>query len=417
MRTDGQSKPQNELIKERIFTADFINIIIADLSLRICSFMQVALVPLFVLENGYSTTFAGLTMSVFMLMSVISRPVSGRMVDKKGRYVVIIIGSVIYCFATSLYLFPFPIWTMVLIRILQGLGFSFTTTGLMTLATDLIPESRMSEGIGYLGLTQTISQVFAPALALMVINSYGYHTAFLLLFIVTVFNLFLRLKLRSADKYQKAGVEEEIQESSSLLQKQGTKNSILSRIICIDSLHPSLLMVTVTFAFSGVSTFLLAYASQQAIENPGLFFSVSAFALATTRISVGKIHNKYGSAAVLIPGFSFLLIGYLGIFISSNLPVLLIAGVFYGFGMGALIPEINSLAVLSASKENRGLANSTLFMAMDLGMAIGAFTLGAFANFAGLGAVFLVCAGILLIALLAYIILRKRNFWGDYADN
>ena len=34
--------------------------------------------------------------------------------------------------------------------------------------------------------------------------------------------------------------------------------------------------------------------------------------------------------------------------------------------MGALVPEINTLVVLAASKENRGLANSTMFLAMML---------------------------------------------------
>ena len=150
--------------EEKIFTKGYNSIIISDLALRICSYMQSAVIPLYVLDKGYSTTFAGLTTTAFMLMAIIALPVSGNMVDTRGRYIVLIIGSLIYFFSTGLFLLTFPIWVLLVFRALQGLGFSFVSTGSNTLATDIIPESKMAEGISYRGLTQTLGRFLLPVL-------------------------------------------------------------------------------------------------------------------------------------------------------------------------------------------------------------------------------------------------------------
>ena len=48
-------------------------------------------------------------------------------------------------------------------------------------------------------------------------------------------------------------------------------------------LEPCILLVSVMFAYSGIGTFLMAYANERGIENPGLFFTASAVSLALTR--------------------------------------------------------------------------------------------------------------------------------------
>ena len=50
-------------------------------------------------------------------------------------------------------------------------------------------------------------------------------------------------------------------------------------------------------------------------------------------------------------------------------------------------------------------------MTMDLGMAVGAVSLGVFADFAGLPQIFLLCAIIVFATLLAYLILLKKGFY------
>ena len=415
MQFEQPLKVQASANKDRIFTAEFINIIVADLMIRICSYMQAALLPLYILEQGYSPALAGLTTSVFMLMSILSRPASGNMVDTRGRYLVMLIGSLAYCLATGFYLFAIPISLLLAIRAVQGFGFAFNGTALMTMATDIIPEQKLSEGIGYLGLTQTIAQAFASAFALALSSAYGYEFSLKLVFAVTVLNLLTRFPLKAVDKRLLGAAfknDDKTANHNEPIQKQSGPKF---RIIDKDAWKPSLIMVFVVFAASGVGTFLLAFAVQRGINNPGMFFTASALSVAAARLTVGKIHNRFGSAVVLAPGFILVIISLLLIFSATNLLLLIIAGICYGLGIGVMVPEVNTLAILAAEKENRGLANSTVFMAMDLGMAVGAVSLGIFADYNGFASIFLLCAGVVFATLLAYLFLLRTGFYGEGA--
>jgi MFS family permease len=293
------------------------------------------------------------------------------------------------------------------IRAVQGFGFSFNGTALMTMATDIIPEQKLSEGIGYLGLTQTVAQAFGPAFALALKSAFGYTIALKLVFLVTILNLLTRFSLKTVGKER----GQKSVKINSLDNSQSSRK--LKRMIDKDAWKPSLLIVFIMFAASGIGTFLLVFATQRNIENPGMFFTITAIFVAVARLSVGRIHNKYGSVAVLIPGFFLTFLSLILIYYSSNLPVLLAAGASYGLGLGAIMPEINTLAILAAEKENRGMANSTVFMAMDLGMAIGAVSLGLFADYIGLANMFLLCAGVVFVTLLAYLFLLRTGFYGE----
>jgi len=405
MQTEQQLELQVSGAQDKIFTNKFINIVIADLMIRICSYMQATLLPLYVLDQGFTPAIAGLTTTVFMIMAILSRPASGNIVDTRGRYLVMMIGSLAYCLATGLYLFTIPLWLLLGIRAVQGFGFSFNGTALMTMATDIIPEQKLSEGIGYLGLTQTVAQAFAPAFALALKNAFGYTIALKLVFVVTILNVMTRFSLKVIDKQRG---QNSMKPDYSAANQNASK---LEKIIDKDAWKPSLLIVFIMFAASGISTFLLAFAAQRSIENSGMFFTFSAVFVAVARLSVGRIHNKYGSAAVLVPGFFMMFLSLIFIYTASNLPVLLAAGACYGLGLGAIMPEINTLAVLAAEKVNRGMANSTVFMAMDLGMAVGAVSLGIFADYCGLANMFLLCAVIVFASLLAYLILMKKGFY------
>jgi len=405
--------------KEKIFTFVFVNLIVADSIIRISLYMLVALVPLYVLDRGFSPAVAGLTTTVFMLMSVLVRPASGKLADTRGRYIMIILGSAVYCLATGLFLFAMPAWLLLGARALQGLGLCFYGTATLTMATDIIPERRMSEGIGYLGLAQTVAQAVGPALALAVKNAYGYQVAFMAVFAVAAVNFLTRFSLKSVDQrhmpiraghgvYEHQGAQpHEVSRSSETLKKR----SIWTNVIDQEAWKPSLIMFLIMFATTSIGTFLVAHATRSGIHNPGAFFTVAAVMMAVARLTVGKIHQRFGTAGVIAPGIAFICISLIGIYSSSaSLPILLIAAAFYGLGLGVVQPEINSLAVLAAKKENRGLANSTFFVALDLSQAIAATVLGAIAGMTGLGSIFGISAGIAALTLLAYLVLRKRGF-------
>jgi len=90
--------------------------------------------------------------------------------------------------------------------------------------------------------------------------------------------------------------------------------------------------------------------------------------------------------------------------------VLIVSGVLSGLAAGMVQPELNSLAVLVAREDRRGLANSTFFMSMDLGCAAGAVVLGVMADRMGLSSIFLAGAVLTFVTLLLYLYMEGKGW-------
>ncbi|MFB4296669.1 MFS transporter [Actinomadura sp. NTSP31] len=407
-------KAMADVRRERIFTFPFVLLMAANGLLRTGTQMLIALVPLYTLDQGASPAVAGLTTTFYMMAAVMLRPLSGSLVDDRGRYAVMVVGSVLYCAASGLYVLALPVWALLAARALQGVGFSLNGTAVMTLATDLIPERRMSEGIGYLGVEQTVAQLLGPWLALELRSACGYRWAFAVAFGCGLVNVLLRIPLRSAaarvDARRVAAAPRRDAEDAGPA-KRGAQPSrpLWTRIVDRDAWRPASVMFLLMFGTAGINTFMAAYALGRGIGNSGLFFVASGLMLAVSRLTAGRIERRWGTVWVLAPGIALLVLGQVGVWWCPNLLVLMLAGASYGLGMGAAQPTLNALAVLVAGRERRGRANSTFFMAMYLSQAVGAVGLGAVAGVVGTGRVFLVAAALTATSLALYLTFRARS--------
>ena len=103
----------------------------------------------------------------------------------------------------------------------------------------------------------------------------------------------------------------------------------------------------------------------------GLFFPVYAMVLLVLRLSLAKYFDRlpYGTF-VLASCISALGAMVCLAFMESNL-LLFAASVFMAGGYGIMCSVCQSTALLLAGPEKRGLANSTYYVGMDIGMAAG----------------------------------------------
>jgi MFS family permease len=167
------------------------------------------------------------------------------------------------------------------------------------------------------------------------------------------------------------------------------------------------------FIMSGVAafnTFMAAYTTGRGISNSGLFFTASGVTLAVARLAGGRLQRRFGVTWTIASGIVAVSFALLLVYWSPGLAVLMAGGACYGWGMGLAQPGMSALAVLSADKSRRGLANSTFFMAMDLSQAVDAAALGALAGLAGTGSVFLASSGVVAASAAGFLALRSRGF-------
>lgn len=166
-----QAKTTKNRQSEKLWTPLFIFIII----MTLCSFMVGqglnSGTSVYLNHLGQGATLAGILAAIFSAAAGITRIACGPLIDSAGRVVVMLGGTIFMVVGTALPVFVSDITIFSLCRILQGIGFSAATTAAATAASDVLPLSRLGEGVGYYGLGQALAMSIGPALALFLVNT------------------------------------------------------------------------------------------------------------------------------------------------------------------------------------------------------------------------------------------------------
>lgn len=370
----------NSTAREKLFSADFIKIMVVCGIGRICNHMQSVTMPLYMQSIGFSATIAGLMTTIYTLASLCSRPFIGLALDRYRRWPIVVGGTALFALASATFGFVHSLILLFVIRFFHGLGFAAHATGINTMGTDVMPESRLSEGIGYLGLTNSLSTAIAPALALFLISAVDYPNTFLVVFALAAVGVVINASVR----YEK---------NQPPRQKEMAKRPLRwSDLFEKASLLPSVIILFLSGANTALTTFLATYGEARGIPQVGLFFTWNAAAMAVARLSCGWLSKRFGERPIMKAGTILCFIGYLVIFFSSSSPGLWAAGLVYGFGYGIVYPILNAMAVVNAGKERRGAANATFLMFLDMGIGIGSLLWGLAIDFLGIRWLYLLCA-------------------------
>ena len=152
--------------------------------------------PIYVTTLSNNPTYGGLMTTAFMIAAVISRLFLGlclRYLNQKALLILSLIGMLLFIFVTT---FTNSIVLFTILRILQGIAFGFITTLLATITTNLIPDHRLGEGIGYFGLATSVGTTSGPFLAISMINVYSFESvlyfSLILIIVITIGSLALK---------------------------------------------------------------------------------------------------------------------------------------------------------------------------------------------------------------------------------
>lgn len=385
-----------------MYTRVFFALMFSNASLRVATLMLVTLVPLYALDIGLSPLEVGLTTTLYFGAAALTRPVSGWLVDSRGRWSIMFVGVILLTLASGMYLLSIPAALFLTLRAIQGVGFSLNSTATNALATDIIPRERLAEGLGILGLEMTVVQIFAPWLALFLLTNYNYEIAFAVVVGCCVVNLLLRIPLAKAAK----ALEAVRRNQPRSRQKQG---KIWAKIVEPDAWRPASIMFFFMMGNTCVGTFLAASALSRGIEDVGLFFIASGVCLAISRLLIGPAQRRFSLLKVVAAGIALSAVSLVCMYFVADTWGLIGAGLLYGLGLGVVTPSMNAMTVMSARSDARGRASATLYLAMDVGMALGAWALGYVAMFYNMHVTFLWAAGSLLMALIWLIWLARSG--------
>lgn len=376
--------------EEPIWTRNFIVISFVNLFIFFSFQMIFPVLPLYIKELGGTDEVIGLVMGIFTVSTVISRPVTGLLLDTWSRKFVLMFGLGVFIIAVTLYGFVHTIGVIILVRLLHGIGWGFTGTSSATIAAEMIPKERFAEGMGYFSLANGVSMAIAPAVGIYVSSGYGIHSVFVVSAILAVLSFMLSslLKRRKVLKPSDATLHKELYEKASI--------------------NAAVMMFFLSFTYGSIISFLPLYAYSEGVDDIGLFFTFYAFTILVTRPVVGKMIDRFGINVVILPGFICLLIGISWLSQARDIREFLVIAFIYGLGFGALQTSLQTMAVRNIPHNRLGAANATLFTGFDLGMGAGVITLGAVAGAWGYQSMYLFTA-IPIVMSMTFYWLHVRN--------
>ncbi|MDF2510732.1 MAG: arabinose transporter permease [Herbinix sp.] len=381
-----------------LWNIHYVCTLIVNFIINLASILLMTLLPLFTLTIGCNNTMVGLLTLILTASSLLFRPLFGNLIDTKGRRVVLIIGLCIFATATIFLIFSPNIVLLLLLRFFQGIGLSGYSTALGTILSDIVPSEKLSEGVGYFGISATIAMAVAPALGLHFNDKFGYPAAFAAAFGFVLLSLGVAFFISYESR-------------ASILPKKHSRNSISvtsvgkekdKSFIEISAIKTCVVVVFTSFAVSSVFSFMPLFAKERGINNIGLFFAVYAASVIVTRFLTGRAADQYGYSKVFVPAIIITLLLFITLIFAHTLPMVLLAAVFYGVGYGTVQPILNAIVIKLSPPERRGAATATYYATLDIGFGIGSFVWGAISQAAGFGAVFLGCALSIALALSAY---------------
>lgn len=369
-------------------------------------FILVPTLPLYLKDTfDIGPAMVGVVLSCYVVAVLSVRPMAGFVADLLPRKLVYIVSYALFVASFLGYFFITASLAMfILLRIFHGFSFGMLTTAGNTLVIDVMPSSRRGEGLGYYGVTNNLAMAFGPMVGLFVISSGNYQLLFLTSLVTGGVGLLLGALVRAPRRDVSQHVEFKLSADRFFL-KEGIWACIAFFMLAIP--------------YGMTTSYIALYAKQVGItHNAGLFFTVMAAGLITSRLHSGKRVDRGYITETIRTGIVIAFVGAVGeALLSSAADVSIAVGYaayfltafLFGFGYGTMFPAYNTLFINLAPNSRRATANATYLTGWDVGIG-GGMLIGGTVSEYGYTYCYILGAVLVLIALLFFIRIVTPHF-------
>ena len=369
----------------------------ANFTLFFAFYVLTPLLPLYLSEHfGATKDVIGLVLSGYTITALLFRPFSGYVVDSFPRKMVLMVSFGVFAIFFAGYLAASTLLLFTIVRTLHGGPFGALTVANSTVAIDVLPSSRRTEGIGYYGLSNNLAMAIAPTIGIFIYqltNSFEFLFWLALIVATTGWLIDSTVKLKPRDSSQAR---------SSRLS--------LDRFFLTRGWLLGLNMVAFGFSFGVLSNYLAIYGKEVMgiTGGTGTYFMLCSVGLILSRLQGSKAlregrvtYNAATGMVISLVGYTLFILmptlaqssmvngqcsmvnGQWSMFIGYYGSALLI-----GLGNGHMWPAFQNMTINVATNKQRGTANSTILISWDIGMGLGILVGGIVAELISYSAAF-----------------------------
>ena len=358
------------------------------------------ILPLYFHDLGVQTPeamslWSGLATGATYIIVCIAAPFWGRIADKRGRKITLIRSSFGMALCNILIAFQITPEGVVLIRLIQGLVSGFYSASITLIASES-PIERTGWALGLLASANLAGSLIGPLLGGYIADTVGIRNDFIIVGIIMSLAGLLAAVFIHEDYKPKANVEKL---SISKLKEQIPEfNSVIA--LCVASFIYAICIMSLQPVISVYIKGIVPSDTENLAFIAGAVFSAMGIAQLMSSSPLGKLVDKIGPRKVLV--VSLIYVGILNIpqAYVSDVYQLAIIRFLQGFGLGGMLPALNTYLSSKTPREFTGQVfsynQSCLFFGYFLG-SVGGASLMAWLGFTTL---FWVSGGLFIISAL-----------------
>ncbi len=127
----------------------------------------------------YSLLIPGFVATCIIGVAIFVRPYMGRVSDKVGRRIPIVMGYIISAIPLLVIPFVTDFPVLILLAIVYGFGFATVTASTLALISELVPKELIGTSMGFLDMTMDVGQTLGPIISgLILATVLGYYGVF-----------------------------------------------------------------------------------------------------------------------------------------------------------------------------------------------------------------------------------------------
>ncbi|WP_125568480.1 MDR family MFS transporter [Companilactobacillus insicii] len=187
------------------------NVVIVTIAIFIATFMTavegtiVSTAMPTIIGSLHGVSLMNWVFSIYLLMTAVSTPIYGKLSDVIGRKPVLMFGLALFVVGSTLCAMSNSMITLILARVVQGLGSGAIQPLTFTIIADIYPLDKRAKILGFNGSAWGIAAIIAPLLGGFIVEKLSWHWVFLInlpvgLITIGLIWVFLKEDKREHDK-------------------------------------------------------------------------------------------------------------------------------------------------------------------------------------------------------------------------
>ena len=375
---------------DRLFTPHFFVMCGFTFTVFLSAFQLLPTAPFHILDLGGSTFASGLFLGFLTYSSAFSAPLTGALADRFGQRSILIVSSLALALFSLAYAVIANFRLLLALVIVHGVFWSGLLSASAAYMTNLLPERRRAEGIGYWGLSSVAAIAVAPTVGFWV-----YQRGWPWLCIVgAVLNLVM------------AAIAFNLRRGPSVVRHMAPQRpSLLEwRVLIISGC-----LFLYSFGYGGITSFTALYADANGVMPKSIYLTTLAIVILLTRPMAGRLGDRFGYKRVFAPCLVLISVGMGCLALGGTRPWMILSAVIFGLGFGTAYPVYVGYVMRDVGTERRGAAFGAILAAFDTGIGTGSTLMGWLIQRYGFATAFGMAAALSAFAL-PYFIAVDRAF-------